>query len=121
MGVWVSWVPNIAVRSPSPSGSSPAFLSTRGAFNGSGIAVLNPQEFINLTSGAVQQFPTNQGNLQLFFQHHSGEIRWMELAWPYTWRGGSVSDVVATDAKNGTPISAIEFYSGGMQQWHVFC
>ena len=47
----------------------------------------------------------NDGNLIIVFQHHTGQIRWMQRAFPDTWYGGTVYEVVATDAKNATPIA----------------
>ena len=75
----------------------------------------------NLTSGQRQPDPENDGNLIFFFQHHSGEIRWMQRVWPDSWRGGSVGEVVAVDAKNGTPISTLAMNPAGVQYTHVFC
>ena len=45
----------------------------------------------------------------------------MEHSPPSFWSGGSFNDVVATDAKNGTPITALETNPEGTQEWHVFC
>lgn len=36
------------------------------------------------------------------------------------WQGGSVSEVVAVDAKNSTPLSAVAYAFNGTSTWHVF-
>ena len=73
-------------------------FSSMGAFNGSGIALAS-QSF---ESGAY-------GSIVLYFQHHSGQIRSAQLDGAGNWRGGDVTEVVAADAKNGTPISAVAY------------
>ncbi|KAK3696302.1 hypothetical protein LTR37_018038 [Vermiconidia calcicola] len=96
-------------------------LSTRGAFNGSGFAIMSQSTLSNFTSGQTMAEPESQSNLLLFFQHHTGEIRWMSRPSAEPWRGGSVSEIVATNAKNGTPISALApTEKGGAHEWHVF-
>jgi hypothetical protein len=72
----------------------PSYYSKEGAFNGSGLA-LSSQSF---GSGEY-------GELVLYFQHYSGSIRWL---------GGTASEVVATDAKNSTPLSAVAYSLNGV-------
>lgn len=36
------------------------------------------------------------------------------------WLGGSDSEIVATNAKNSTPLSAVAYTSNGSSIWHVF-
>lgn len=80
-----------------------------GAFNGSGIAL------------ASQSFDANdQGSLVMYFQHWTGQIRWQQLSSTGDWIGGSSSQIVATDAKNGTPISAVAYAMNGTSTWHIF-
>lgn len=81
----------------------PAYYSMRGAFNGSGLA-LSSQSF---GSGEY-------GESVLYFQHHSGSIRWQRLTPNNGWLGGSASEVVATDAKNSTPLSAVAYSLNGI-------
>lgn len=77
---------------------NPAYYSTEGAFNGSGIAL------------ASQSFDaSDHGDLVLYFQHHTGQIRYMQLNSAGVWEGGDTSTIVATNAKNGTPISAVSY------------
>ncbi|KAK5127916.1 hypothetical protein LTR85_005033 [Meristemomyces frigidus] len=81
---------------------SPAYYSTAGAFNGSGIALASQSFVNNLNTGA-------HGNLVMYFQHHSGQIRYQQLTPDDGWQGGSASEVVATDARNSTPLSAVAY------------
>lgn len=81
-----------------PPSIPPDFLSTVGAFNGSGIALASE----SFASGGY-------GSIEMYFQHHSGQIRSAQLASDGTWRGGDVTDVVAVDAKNKTPIAAVAY------------
>lgn len=76
---------------------NPAYYSAEGAFNGSGIAL------------ASQSFGEgDQGELTMYFQHFTGDIRWMRLT-DSGWVGGDEATVVVSDAKNGTPISAVSY------------
>lgn len=75
---------------------NPAYYSTTGAFNGSGIAL------------AAQSYEGvgGYGELTIYFQHHSGQIRYSSLL-EGIWQGGSTSEIVAVDAKNSTPLSVV--------------
>jgi hypothetical protein len=76
---------------------SPKYFSTQGAFNGSGIAL------------ASQSFQGDeQGTMVLYYQHYAGTIRFKQLR-DGKWVGGTQSEIVAYDAKNGTPISAVAY------------
>lgn len=86
----------------------PAYYSTTGVFNGSGIALAS-QSFVN----------EEQGTMVLYFQHHTGTIRWKQLR-DSDWIGGSQSEIVASDAKNGTPISAVAYALNETSTWHIF-
>ena len=113
-------------KNHSSSNAKPIY-STTGAFNGSGIAL------------ASESFASSgYGSIVMYFQHHSGQLRSAQLSSDGTWRGGDVTEVVAADAKNGTPIAAVAYakdeiaaVSGGMNpfqedcrltrlKWHVF-
>jgi len=75
-----------------------AYYSTHGAWNGSGIAL------------ASESFDgTTHGELVMYFQHWSGQIRWQELNDKGQWVGGDITTVVASDAKNSTPLSAVAY------------
>ena len=91
---------------PSSGGTSPNpnYLSTVGAFNGSGLAVAS-QSF---DSGATDD--VIYGKLDMYFQHHTGSIRRMQLR-DNGWEGGQESDTVVGEgvAKNGTAISAVSY------------
>ncbi|KAG9853337.1 hypothetical protein KCU78_g4579, partial [Aureobasidium melanogenum] len=87
---------------------NPAYYSKEGAFNGSGLAL------------ASQSFGSGEyGELVLYFQHHSGSIRWQRKS-DNGWLGGTASEVVATDAKNSTPLSAVAYSLNGVSTWHLF-
>ena len=45
----------------------------------------------------------------MYFQHHTGQIRSAQLGSDGTWKGGDITEVVAIDAKNGTPIAAVAY------------
>lgn len=80
---------------------NPAYYSTKGAFNGSGIAL------------ASQSFEgTGHGSIVIYFQHHTGTIRWQQLT-NGSWLGGSPSEIVAYDARNATPIAAVAYAMNG--------
>ncbi|KAM0720683.1 hypothetical protein Q7P37_004820 [Cladosporium fusiforme] len=90
-----------------------SYYSRQGAWNGSGFAL------------AAQTFPkyvkdAPKGNLVLYFQHNTGEIRWIRLSTRGDWIGGSRSEIVAADAKNSTPISAVSYVRNATSIWHIF-
>ena len=89
---------------PSAGGVNPNYVSTVGAFNGSGLAVAS-QSFGSEATGNG-----TYGKLVMYFQHHTGSIRTMQLR-ENGWQGGQESDVVIGEgiAKNGTPISAVSY------------
>ena len=75
---------------------------------------------------ATQSFATNeQGSseesLVMYFQHWTGQIRWMRLGDDGQWTGGDSTTVVATNAKDHTPISAVSYVWDGVSFWRVFC
>jgi hypothetical protein len=45
----------------------------------------------------------------MYFQQHSGQIRQAQLDDKGDWQGGDASNIVAVDAKNGTPIAAVAY------------
>ncbi|KAL8728501.1 MAG: hypothetical protein Q9181_005320 [Wetmoreana brouardii] len=84
-------------------------LSTTGAFNGSGIAL------------ASQSFASGgYGSIVMYFQHHTGQIRSTQLSSDGTWHGGDATEIVAVDAKNGTPIAAVAYARNNTAWWHIF-
>lgn len=91
----------------------PQYFSTEGAFNGSGIALASQSFSRDLQQGT-------QGTLVMYFQHYTGQIRWKQLSTQGQWLGGDISQVVAVDAKNSTPLSAVSYVSNGSSTWHVF-
>ena len=81
-----------------------AYLSKKGAFNGSGIAL------------AGESWNKDQRKIfTLYFQHWTGDIRFMQYTTDKKWIGGTKTETVATDAKNSTPISAVAYASNGQQ------
>lgn len=84
--------------------SSDYYTST-GAFNGSGIAI------------AGESWNNEEKKIMtVYFQHWTGEIRWIQLTPKGEWLGGSRSEVVVTDAKNATPISVVAYAVNGTSQ-----
>jgi hypothetical protein len=51
--------------------------------------------------------------MTVYFQHFSGEIRSIQLTPKGEWIGGSKTEVVVSDAKNATPISAVSYSLNG--------
>lgn len=97
-----------------------AYYSTSGAWNGSGIVHLW-QNF----SQNWEDIPTaNEHSHVVYYQHYSGDIRWMrdtsnaEGLWK---EGPEDLLVVASDAKNSTPITGVQYTINGTNTWHVFC
>ena len=86
----------------SNSSSSALAQAKVGAFNGSGVAVAGE----SFDSGG-------HGETILYFQHYTGQIRSTQLQPDGTWQGGSPSEVVATDAKDASPISAVSYSVNG--------
>jgi hypothetical protein len=77
---------------------NPAYISETGAFNGTGLAIAS----YSFGQGGY-------GVINVYFQHWSGQIRKMQLMTDGTWQGGDASNIVATDARNATPISAVAY------------
>lgn len=98
-------------------------LSTKGAFNGSGISLLTEGHLVNLTSGKAVTSDDKGSNLLLVFQHYAGDIRWMQRAGSNTWQGGSESESITTWGRNATPLSvlATHYTKEAKREWHVFC
>lgn len=80
------------------------YLSKKGAFNGSGIALAG--ESWNPETGTL---------FTLYFQHHTGDLRQMKYTKGQKWIGGSKSEIIASDAKNATPISAVAYVANSTQ------
>ncbi|KAJ4342301.1 hypothetical protein N0V87_001287 [Didymella glomerata] len=85
------------------------YLSKKGAFNGSGIALAG--ESWNPTTGTL---------FTLYFQHHTGDIRYLKYTKGQKWFGGGITETVASNAKNATPISAVAYVANATQFFHVF-
>lgn len=47
--------------------------------------------------------------MTVYFQHWTGEIRSIQLTPKGEWIGGTASEVIVSDAKNATPISAVSY------------
>ncbi|PPJ55533.1 hypothetical protein CBER1_05374 [Cercospora berteroae] len=91
----------------------PEYYSSEGAFNGSGIALASQSFSRELQEGT-------QGTLVMYYQHYNGDIRFKQLANDGSWKGGDFSAVVAQDAKNSTPLSAVSYVLNNASTWHVF-
>ncbi|KAK5171479.1 uncharacterized protein LTR77_004624 [Saxophila tyrrhenica] len=86
-----------------PNDTSSAPSGSKGAVERSGLAACVLKSQLHLAWPT--QLQTNQSNLLLFFQHSSGEIRVLQNKIPEGWTGGSSKDIIADDAKQGTPIA----------------
>ncbi|KAJ9616634.1 hypothetical protein H2200_000353 [Cladophialophora chaetospira] len=83
--------------------------SQSGALNGTSISVV------------TQTFSTDEKeSLVMYFQHWTGQIRYMQLGDDGVWKGGDSSSIVASDAKNNTPIAAVSYVWDGVSFWRVF-
>lgn len=74
-----------------------------------------------LSTDGNLEIETYNGNALIFYQHYTVEIRWIQHIVPDTWQGGTASQVLATDAKNGTSIAAIENVDDSSMEIHAFC
>ena len=87
-----------------------AYYSTNGAWNGTAFSTLQ-----RVSPETTSSYPI------LYFQHYSGDVRWMELLPNGSWIGGTSLETVANDAKNNTPISAVTWILKEVTHTHVFC
>jgi hypothetical protein len=95
-----------------------SYYSTSGAWNGSGIAYV----WQNFTQHWDDILASNEYSHVVYFQDFKGELRWMRQAADYSWKEGPDDlVVVATDARNSTPISAAQYTADGVNHWNVFC
>lgn len=65
------------------------------------------------------------GQYTVYYQHYGGDIRYVQLTIDGTFVGGSPSEVVASDAKNSTPISVVQYVvdanlPSATSIWHLF-
>ncbi|KAL5413124.1 hypothetical protein PMIN03_003902 [Paraphaeosphaeria minitans] len=86
-----------------------SYYTRNGTFNGSGIALAT--EFWNNQERKI---------MTVYFQHWTGEIRSIQLTPKGEWIGGTASEVVVSDAKNATPISAVSYSLNDTSVWHIF-
>lgn len=96
----------------------PLYYADSGAWNGSGISYI----WQNFTQDWDDILRTNEYSHVVYFQHYSGEIQWMRQTSDYSWKQGPDDLlVVASDARNSTPISAVQYTANGTNYWNVFC
>jgi hypothetical protein len=89
----------------------PEYYSTKGAFNGTGIAL-----------AGESWLGTDHSIVNVYFQHWSGQIRFMQLNTEGSWVGGTESEIVASDAKNSTPISTVAYAMNSTEKVsHLLC
>ncbi|KAI9876995.1 MAG: hypothetical protein M1830_005080 [Pleopsidium flavum] len=87
---------------------TPDYISTTGVMNGSGVVALDVGD--------------GSSRIILYSQHYNGEIRKSEYLGD-TWTGGQHADVVevvASNARNGTPLMAVSFSRHQELIWRVF-
>jgi hypothetical protein len=82
-----------------------SYYTTNGTFNGSGIALAG--ESWNHEERKI---------MTVYFQHWTGDIRWIQLTPDGEWIGGGRSEVIVTDAKNATPIAMVAYALNGSAQ-----
>lgn len=85
------------------------YYSVEGAFNGSGIALAR-----------VSFDENDRGLVDMYFQHWTGDLRWSQLMSDGSWQGGSSSETLTEDARNGTPIAAVAYATEEQAIWHIF-
>jgi hypothetical protein len=96
----------------------PSYYSTSGAWNGSGIAYV----WQNFTQHWDDILVSNEYSHVVYFQDFAGDLRWMRQAADYSWKEGAEDlAVVASDARNSTPIAAAQYTASGVNYWNVFC
>lgn len=97
---------------------NPSYLSGSGVWNGSGSAFAL-QNFHEDFDDAIADQVSDK---VVYFQHHTGEIRWMRQTAnrTQTWQLGPPNSEVASDAKNSAPLSAVDML-WDTSEWHVFC
>lgn len=69
----------------------------------------------------VKPYYADHDPVTLFFQHSSGDIRFMQSTGPGMWVGGTADQIVATDARKGTPIAQGCTCADQVAAMHVFC
>jgi hypothetical protein len=78
------------------------------------------QEAFSIGGGLNDSYYSSKGAWN--YQHYSGALRWMRRLDSARWlRGPEQVEVVAVDAKNATPISAMYLIQNQTSLWHVFC
>jgi hypothetical protein len=84
-------------------GLNQSYYSNKGAWNGSGLSY-TWQTFSSNLEGQAK----GEAKAVMYYQHHSGDIRWMRRTDTLGWlRGFENVETVAVDARNATPISAM--------------
>ncbi|MCJ1394604.1 hypothetical protein MMC18_007484 [Xylographa bjoerkii] len=96
--------PTAAAGASNPSQASPPLLSTFGAFNGTGIAAINPMN--------------NKDALWVFYQDHTAALKYSAFSESGTW--GSGMPVGVTNVANATSLTAIAYQPLGLTVYHVF-
>jgi hypothetical protein len=97
-----------------------SYYSNSGAWNGSGIA----QVWQNFAQNFTDTSTANEHEIVVYYQDHEGDIRWLRETSNTTsvWQPGpSDVAVMASDARNSTPITAVHWDVHGTNYWHVFC
>jgi len=96
----------------------PSYYSSQKAWNGSGLSHV----WQNLPPTFGNQ-PADDRSLVLYYQHSSGDIKWMRRLSSGSWSLGTRFLTVTGSAKNSTPISAVrdDMTQPGSDIWDVFC
>ena len=97
---------------------NPSYFSRSGVWNGSGSALALQNFYEDFDDAIADQVYDKV----VYFQHHTGEIRWMRQTANKTqaWQPGPPNSEVASDAKNSTPLSTVNML-WSTSELHVFC
>jgi hypothetical protein len=74
----------------------------------------------HLTGVATARGNGGDGDMNVFFQHQSGEIRRMSVDSNGHWTGGDHSTIVTQDAKDGSPVSVFSNTDGGIHSFYFY-
>lgn len=103
----------------------PSYYSKEGAWNGSGVAHFGHRLSEEWIDGTI----SDGHHSVVYFQNYLGEIQSVHKPFggaspteqtPWT-RDSSELSLVASDARNSTPISGLSFGSNQTSSWDVFC
>lgn len=94
-----------------------SYTSTDGVWNGTAITS-SYQRF----GPGLENIPSDGFTWVIYYQHHSGELRWVWMGRDGSWqRGPAELETLARDARNSTPIAAFNPTIDSINYWNIFC